>query len=248
MQVLSFRGGGICGQRGTLFGVRRLISILGAILVTLTLSAAALAQETVTFPTEDGGLIYADAYGGGDRGVVLAHGGPFNKESWAKQAKILAGAGFRVLAIDFRGYGKSHGPGDSDPMSAPLQLDVLAAVRYLRKNGATMVSVVGGSMGGSAAGDASIASQPGEIARIVMLGAAPNGPAGKLKSASLFIVAVDDASGDGLRLPHIREQFHAAPQPKSIIVLDGSAHAQALFQTSQGDQVMREIAQFLSAK
>jgi acetyl esterase/lipase len=31
-------------------------------------------------------------------------------------------------------------------MDAPLHLDVLAALRYLRKNGAKSVSVVGGSM------------------------------------------------------------------------------------------------------
>jgi pimeloyl-ACP methyl ester carboxylesterase len=68
------------------------------------------------------------------------------KESWEKQARTLATEGFRVLALDFRGYGKSRGPGQSDPMSAPLHLDVLAAVRYLRKTGAKSVSVVGGSM------------------------------------------------------------------------------------------------------
>jgi len=55
--------------------------------------------------TEDRGVIYADVYGEGDRGVVLAHGGRFNKESWEKQAQTLASAGFRVLALDFRGYG-----------------------------------------------------------------------------------------------------------------------------------------------
>ena len=124
---------------------------------------AAAAQKTVSFPTEDGGEVYADVYGGGDRGIVLAHGGRFNKESWEKQARTLATGGFRVLALDFRGYGKSRGPGESTPMSAPLHLDVLAAVRYLRKIGAKSVSVVGGSMGGGAAGDASIASRPSEI-------------------------------------------------------------------------------------
>jgi hypothetical protein len=106
-------------------------------------------------------------------------------------------------------------------------------------------------MGGSAAGDASIASRPGEIDRVVMLGAAPNEPADKLKSASLFIVARDDASGDGgrdPRLPGIQAQFDRAPQPKELIVLDGSAHAQYLFQTDQGDRVMREILRFLSVK
>jgi pimeloyl-ACP methyl ester carboxylesterase len=212
------------------------------------LSGAAAAQTTVSFPTEDGGVVYADVYGEGDRGVVLAHGGQFNKESWEKQARTLVAAGFRVLALDFRGYGKSRGPGDSDPMDAPLHLDVLAAVRYLRKADAKSVSIVGGSMGGGAAGDASIASRPGEIDRVVFLGAAPNGPADKLKSSTLFIVARDDASGDGPRLPGIREQYKKAPEPKKLIILDGSAHAQFLFQTNQGERVMREILRFLSAK
>jgi pimeloyl-ACP methyl ester carboxylesterase len=178
---------------------------------------------------------------------VLAHGGRFNKESWEKQARALVSAGFRVLALDFRGYGKSRGPGDSDPMSAPLQLDVLAAVRYLRKTGVKSVSVIGGSMGAAAAGDASIASQAGEIDRVVLLGGAPNGPAGKLKSATLFIVARDDTSGSGPRLPGIQRQYEKAPEPKELIILDGSAHAQYLFQTNQADRVMREIIRFLTA-
>ena len=225
-------------------GMRTLITVILALLF----ARGAGAQNAVSFPTEDGGLVYADIYGEGDRGIVLAHGGRFNKESWEKQSHVLASAGFRVLALDFRGYGKSRGPGDSAPMSAPLHLDVLAAVRYLRKMGAKTVSVVGGSMGGGAAGDASIASQPGEIDRVVFLGAYPNGPADKLKCTSLFIVARDDANEDGPRLPRIREQYERAPQPKALIILDGSAHAQFLFQTDQGERVMREIVQFLSAK
>src|SRR5882762_11689784 len=164
--------------------------VLRTLLAILLVTGPAVAQEHVSFPTEDGGVVYADIYGKGERGVVLAHGGRFNKESWEKQARTLASAEFRVLALDFRGYGKSRGPGDSDPMDAPLHLDVLAAVRYLRKTGVKSVSIVGGSMGGSAAGDASIASRPGEIDRLVFLGAAPNGPADQLKSPTLFIVAV----------------------------------------------------------
>lgn len=218
------------------------------IFVPLLLVASAAAQRTVSIPTEDGGLVYADVYGEGDRAVVLAHGGQFNKESWKKQAEALVAARFRVLALDFRGYGKSTGPGDSDAMDSPLYKDVLAAVRYLRKSGAKSVSVVGASMGGWAAGDASIASQPGEIDRLVFLGSAPSGPANKLKSPSLFIVARDDASEDGPRLPGIREQYERAPKPKDLIILEGSAHAQFLFQTDQADRVMNEILRFLSAK
>ena len=228
--------------------MRTLIVGIAAPFLGFFLAQSAPAQKTVSFATEDGGAIYADVYGQGVRAVVLAHGGRFNKESWEKQARTLASAGFCVLALDFRGYGKSKGPGDSDPMDAPLHLDVLAAVRYLRKAGAKTVSVIGGSMGAGAAGDASIASQPGEIDRLVFLGGAPNGPAEKLKSPSLFIVARDDASGDGPRLPGIQQQFDKAPQPKSLIILEGSAHAQYLFQTDQADRVMREILHFLSAK
>jgi pimeloyl-ACP methyl ester carboxylesterase len=219
-----------------------------AFLVALVLAAVSYAQKAVSFPTSDGGVVSADSYGAGERGVVLAHGGRFDKGSWEKQARALATAGFRVLAIDFRGYGQSRGPGDSAPMSAPLHLDVLAAVRYLRKSGAKTVSVVGASMGGGAAGDASILSEPGEIHRLVFLGAAPNGPAEKLKASSLFIVARDDANAAGLRLPGIRSQYEKAPEPKELIILDGSAHAQFLFQTDQADRVMREILRFLSAK
>jgi pimeloyl-ACP methyl ester carboxylesterase len=206
-----------------------------------------VAQQTVSFLTEDGARICADVYGKGARAVVLAHGGRFNKESWRPQAEVLVSRGFEVLAIDFRGFGCSTGPGDKDMFTAPMENDVLAAVRYLRKQGAKTVSVIGGSFGGTATGNASIKSKPGEIDRIVLLAAAPSLPAEQLKSRTLFIVAHDDANDDGPRLPGIRSQYLRAPQPKELIVLDGSAHAQFLFQTDQANRVMQEILRFLSA-
>lgn len=216
-------------------------------LAVFALTGLAAAQEHVSFPTEDGGLVYADVYGKGDRGVVLAHGGRFNKESWEKQAQALADAGFRALAIDFRGYGKSHGPGQSDIFTAPLYLDVLAAVHYLQKTGTKSVSLVGGSMGGGAAAKALIEARPSEIERLVLLAAVADALPEKLKGRKLFIVARDDTDGAGPRLPRIRAQYEKAPDPKELIILDGSAHAQFLFQTDQGDRVMREILRFLSA-
>jgi pimeloyl-ACP methyl ester carboxylesterase len=204
--------------------------------------------EHVSFTTEDGAIIYADLYGAGERGVVLAHGGQFNKGSWRAQAEQLASAGFRVLAFDFRGFGQSHGPGDSDMYSAPMRLDVLAAVDYLRKKGTRSVAVVGASFGGSAAVDACISSPVGTIQRVILLAAEPDGPAQKLRVPLLFIVARNDASGGGSspRLARIRAWFEKAPEPKQLIVLDGSAHAQFLFQSDQGERVMQEILWFLS--
>jgi pimeloyl-ACP methyl ester carboxylesterase len=176
---------------------------------------------------------------------VLAHGGRFNKESWQVQANALA-EGFRVLAIDFRGFGCSTGPGQADFDNVPFENDVLAAVHYSKAHDAKTVSVVGGSFGGGAAGDASIKSASGEIDRIVFLGAAPRLSAEKLKSRARFIVARDAGNHAGLRLPRIRAQYEEAPQPKELIVLDGSAHAQFLFQTGQRARVMHEILRFLS--
>jgi pimeloyl-ACP methyl ester carboxylesterase len=232
--------------------VPRILLIAAAVLF----ASLASAQQTITLPTQDGGRLSADLYSPGeqpgDRAIVLAHGGRFNKESWAAQAHVLAAAGYQVLAIDFRGYGASHGPQEKDFDHAPFQLDILAAVRYLHTHGSKSVSVLGGSFGGAAAGDACIDARPGdpseEIDRIILLGAAPNEPADKLKCPALFIVSRDDTNGYGPRLPGIQAQYDKAPQPKQLIILDGSAHAQYLFQTDQSPRVMREILHFLNSR
>jgi esterase/lipase len=227
--------------------------VIAGLLIGLTLTifagtAVTAPPERVSFPTQDGGLIYADLYGEGERGVLLAHGGRFNKESWEKQARALMKAGFRVLAIDFRGYGQSRGPGQAHPLDAPLHYDVLAAARYLRKKGAKTVSVVGGSMGGGAAADASVEAKPGEIDRLVLLGATGGKKPEQMKGKKLFITCRDDRGpGDKLRLPVIREHYQKAPDPKELVILEGSAHAQFIFATDQGERLMREILRFLSA-
>ncbi len=98
-------------------------------LIVLLFAGLAAAQKHVSFPAPDGYRLRADLYGKGPRGIVLAHGGRFTMESWDKQARIFAKAGFRVLALDFRGYGQTiAGTQTSDDKTYP---DVLAAVRYL---------------------------------------------------------------------------------------------------------------------
>jgi pimeloyl-ACP methyl ester carboxylesterase len=220
--------------------------IVNALLAALLVPGFALAQERVTFPTQDGGVVSADVYGAGERGgVVLAHGGRFTKESWEKQAQVLVKAGFRVLAIDFRGRGESHGPASKSGEDG-AEYDVLAAVRYLHETGAKSVSVVGASFGGEAAADASIDAEPGEIDRLVLLAAWTERAPEKIKGRKLFIVARDDGNDEGLRLPKVRANYEKAVGPKELIILEGSAHAQFLFATDQGERLMREILRFLS--
>jgi pimeloyl-ACP methyl ester carboxylesterase len=207
------------------------------------MTGLAAAPIEVSFPTADGGVIWADLYGTGDPGVVLAHGARFNKDSWGKQAEVLVKAGFRVLAIDFRGYGQSRGGDKSAPGSGEKYQDVLAAVRYLRENGATSVSVIGASMGGGAAATALMHARPGEIDRLVLLANVPVAEPERLTGQKLFVTS----RGDGLAAK-VREQFEKAPEPKELLILDGSDHAQFLFETDQGERLMTKILNFLSKR
>ena len=81
-------------------------------------------SETVYYNTEDGAHIEATLSGEGTHGVVLAHGGQFTKSSWNKQVRILNDAGFRTLAINFRG--------ESDPKSDRIIRDLFAERVYTR--------------------------------------------------------------------------------------------------------------------
>ena len=203
-------------------------------------------QEPVTFsPGDNLGQIHADLYGTGERGVVLAHGGRLGKESWKKQAQRLADSGFLVMAIRFRGdRSNPDGSPGSFGSTAENVADVLASVAYLRKLGVRTVYAVGASFGGDAVGEAN-ASDPGSITRIVILASTGGDMPEKLNGHKLFIVAREDRSASGLRLPEITNYFNRAPEPKRFIVLEGSAHAQFLFDTEQEPRLTDEILQFL---
>jgi pimeloyl-ACP methyl ester carboxylesterase len=186
--------------------------------------AASPAARSVSFPTDDGGFVDADEYGAGARGVVLAHGARFDKESWSQQARALAEKGFRVLAIDFRGYGRSRAGSASFLPGDGLSLDVLAAVRYLRASGTERVSIVGGSMGGGAAAQASVECRPTEIDAVVLLAPAAIAHPERMQGRKLFVVGRDDADANGARrLETIREQFDKAPDPKELMILRARA-------------------------
>ena len=176
------------------------------LLVCLLVAGCAASSRTETMPalprlvsfsTSDGGIVYADEYGRGDRGLVLAHGGRFTKESWARQAPAFVEAGFCVLAIDFRGRGQSRGR--PQPTSADdVHLDVLAAIGYLRENGARTVSVIGASFGGGAAAEAAARAPAGTIERLVLLAHSPIDSPEKINAGrTLVVLAKDDVSGAG---------------------------------------------------
>ncbi|MCY7401340.1 MAG: alpha/beta hydrolase [Nocardioides sp.] len=95
--------------------------------------------------------VHVDDTGGTGRPVVLIHGWPLSAESWSEQTAALRDAGYRVVAYDRRGFGRSDKPSkgfDYDTLADDLD-GVLSELEL------TDVTLVGFSMGG------------GEVARYV---------------------------------------------------------------------------------
>ena len=97
-----------------------------------------------TIETRDGTHLYSKVWGEG-RPVVLIHGWPLSADSWDPVSNALADAGFKAIAYDRRGFGRSSQP--SGGYDYDTFADDLAAV--MAHHGATdNVALVGFSMGG----------------------------------------------------------------------------------------------------
>jgi pimeloyl-ACP methyl ester carboxylesterase len=97
--------------------------------------------------TKDGVRLYMIEAGSGKTTAVLAHGGRSDLCDTLPFATRLAAAGYRVVAFDFRGSGRSESPSTN---SLALGTDIAAAVAHARATGAERVFLIGSSMGGAA--------------------------------------------------------------------------------------------------
>lgn len=96
-----------------------------------------------TVVTRDKTELYVKDWGTG-RPVILMHGWPLSSDSWDDQAMAIATAGYRVIAYDRRGFGRSSQPWsgyDYDTLSD----DLAAVMEHCDARDATLV---GFSMGG----------------------------------------------------------------------------------------------------
>ena len=216
------------------------ITFFSALVIGAVACGSPSPSREVSFSTADGGTVVADLYAThGSDAVVLAHGAVFDKASWAPFATWLASRGHQVLAIDFRGYGRSTAGTDS----RALFEDVLAAVRYLGGRDVPRVAVLGASMGGGAAAEAAVRAAPGEIDRLILLSPMAIANPQDLRGPTLFIASQDEPV-----IAQVSEQYRRAPEPKQLVLLTGTAHGQHILATEQAERLRTAVAGFLEAR
>lgn len=87
--------------------------------------------------TSDGTHIYFKDWGAG-RPVVLSHGWPLNSDSWEAQQLFLASNGYRVIAHDRRGHGRSEQTWHGNEMDT-YAADLAAVIDHLDLRDVTLI-------------------------------------------------------------------------------------------------------------
>jgi non-heme chloroperoxidase len=116
--------------------------------------------------TQDGTEIFYKDWGPGDaQAIVFHHGWPLSADDWDNQMLFFAGKGFRVVAHDRRGHGRSDQTSEGNDMDTYAS-DVAELISHLDlKN----VIHVGHSTGGGEVAHYVARSQPGRVAKAVLL-------------------------------------------------------------------------------
>jgi non-heme chloroperoxidase len=121
-----------------------------------------------TLTTKDGTRIYYKDWGSGQP-IVFSHGWPLTADAWEQQMVFLAAHGFRCIAHDRRGHGRSSQPWDGNDMDHYAD-DLSALIESFDIKNATLV---GHSTGGGEVARYIGRHGTARVAKAVLVGAVP---------------------------------------------------------------------------
>jgi non-heme chloroperoxidase len=120
--------------------------------------------------TNDGTQIYFKDWGPKDaQPIVFHHGWPLSADDWDAQMLYFVQKGYRVIAHDRRGHGRSSQVSDGHDMDR-YAADIAAVVEHLSLRNAIHI---GHSTGGGEAARYTARYGQGRVARLVLIGAVP---------------------------------------------------------------------------
>ena len=121
-----------------------------------------------TITTKDGTELYYKDWGEGPV-VTFSHGWPLNADAWDGQMLFLAQHGYRVVAHDRRGHGRSSQPTAGNDMDGYAD-DLAAVIEALDLHDATLI---GHSTGGGEVARYIGRHGSSRVAKAVLLSAVP---------------------------------------------------------------------------
>ena len=121
-----------------------------------------------TITTKDGTQIYYKDWGTG-KPVVFSHGWPLDADAWDSQMLFLVSKGYRVIAHDRRGHGRSGQPSEGNHMDTYAD-DLAALLDTLDIQGAMLV---GHSTGGGEVAHYIGRHGTKRVSKAVLIGAVP---------------------------------------------------------------------------
>ena len=221
--------------------------------------------EEVEYPTEDGLSLAAwfvpAAREESSGTVVVFNGNAGNRADRTPLAEALAGRGYAVLLVDYRGYGGNPGR----PSEEGLAADARAAVAHLATRSgfdSDRLAYFGESLGAAVALGLAESQEPAALVlrspftslpdvglihypflptSLLLWDRYPN--LDTIPDIDVPVMIIAGSADSIVPVGQSRKLYQASPGPKRLLVIDGADHND--FALTAGDQLINEVVAFL---